>query len=108
MNHLFRELAPLSDEAWGQIDAEASRMLRHYLTARRIVDFTGPKGWEHSAEPTGRTQTLAPPPSAQVQARSRTVQPLVELRTEFTLPRTEIDAIERGARDADLDAVRNA
>jgi uncharacterized linocin/CFP29 family protein len=44
----------------------------------------------------------------EVQARARTVQPMVELRAEFTLARAEIDAISRGARDADLDSVRDA
>jgi uncharacterized linocin/CFP29 family protein len=107
MNHLFRELAPVPDDAWSEIDAEATRTLRHYLTGRRVVDFNGPKGWEHAAEPTGRTDTLAPPSSA-VQARARTVQPLVELRSEFTMARTELDAMSRGARDPDLDPVRHA
>jgi uncharacterized linocin/CFP29 family protein len=108
MSHLFRELAPVPAEAWEEIESEATRTLRHYLTARRIVDFAGPKGWEHSAEPTGRTATLAPPPSASVEALARQVQPLIELRVPFTIARTELDAIARGARDADLDPVRDA
>jgi len=108
MNHLHRELAPVSDGAWAEIEAEASRSLRHYLTARRVVDFNGPKGWEHSAEPTGRVDTLEPAPSPATTASTRRVQPLVELRTSFTLARDEIDAVDRGARDIDLDAVVTA
>ena len=38
----------------------------------------------------------------------RRVQPLVELRTLFTLERAEIDAVERGAPDADWDPVVDA
>ena len=38
MNHLLRELAPVSGEAWGAIDEEASRTLRHFLAARKVVD----------------------------------------------------------------------
>ena len=49
VNHLTRELAPVTDAAWAQIDAEATRSLTHFLAARRIVDFRGPLGWEHSA-----------------------------------------------------------
>jgi uncharacterized linocin/CFP29 family protein len=107
MNHLLRELAPVPDEAWQQIEEEATRTLRHYLTARRIIDFSGPKGWEHAAEATGRTTTLKAP-SSDVVASAREVQPLLELRASFTIPRAELDAISRGALDADLDPVRNA
>ena len=38
MNHLLRELAPVPSAAWEQIDEEATRTLRHFLTARRLVD----------------------------------------------------------------------
>ena len=44
-DHLRRELAPISDEAWGQIEDEARRTLRSYLAARALVDVTGPLGW---------------------------------------------------------------
>ena len=39
MNHLMRELAPVTDAAWAQIDDEAARSLTLYLAARRLVDF---------------------------------------------------------------------
>jgi uncharacterized linocin/CFP29 family protein len=107
MNHLLRELAPVPEEAWKQIEEEATRTLRHYLTARRIIDFSGPKGWEHSAEPTGRLNVL-PSPGPDVTASARQVQPLIELRSPFAISRAELDAIARGALDADLDPVRNA
>jgi uncharacterized linocin/CFP29 family protein len=107
MDHLHRELAPVSSEAWSEIESEASRTLRHFLTARKVVDFAGPKGWEHSAEPTGRADSVKTP-TGDVEAHVRRVQPLVELRAPFTLPRAELAAIERGARDADLDPVRDA
>ena len=38
----------------------------------------------------------------------RLVQPLVELRTPFALDRDEIDAVDRGAPDADWDPVVDA
>jgi uncharacterized linocin/CFP29 family protein len=49
MDRLRRGLAPISDQAWGQIDQEATRALRHFLTARSLVDFSGPRGSEYSA-----------------------------------------------------------
>lgn len=111
MNHLLRELAPVTDEAWGEIDAEAGRALREVLAGRRLLDVSGPHGWEHTAVPTGRTQDLAAPAPelvAGVQARVREAQPLVELRTPFQLRRDELDRLARGACDADLDPVRLA
>ncbi|HEY3239028.1 MAG TPA: family 1 encapsulin nanocompartment shell protein, partial [Acidimicrobiia bacterium] len=107
MNHLRRELAPISDDAWKAIDAEASRSLRHFLAARKVVDFSGPQGWEHSADVIGRTERIDGPVEG-VDAAVRSVQPLVELRTPFPLARADLDDIERGRADADLSAVVEA
>src|SRR2546423_7320077 len=107
MNHLRRELAPVSDAAWSQVDAEAARTLKHFLTARRLVDFVGPEGWAEGAVPRGRVEDVTQAPAG-IQARIRTVQPLVEYRAEFWLERAELEAIERGARDADVDPARDA
>ena len=38
MNNLHRELAPISDSAWAQIEDETTRTLKRYLAARRVVD----------------------------------------------------------------------
>ena len=105
MTHLRRADAPISAAAWAEIDAEATRTLEHYLSARKLVDFVGPLGWEASSLPLGRAVDLATPPVEGVAAAQRTVRPLVELRRELTLARREIDAIDRGARDADLGPV---
>ncbi|HET9762803.1 MAG TPA: family 1 encapsulin nanocompartment shell protein, partial [Casimicrobiaceae bacterium] len=58
MNDLRRDLAPVSDAAWAQIEAEAVRTLKTTLAARKLVDFTGPLGWEASAIGVGRTDRL--------------------------------------------------
>ena len=44
MNNLHRELAPVSEAAWAQIEEEASRTLKQYLAGRRVVDVHGPAG----------------------------------------------------------------
>lgn len=80
MNHLRRDLAPISDGAWAAIDAEAARTLRHFLAARKVVDFSGPLGWEHSADVIGRVERIEGPVEG-VDAGVRSIQPLVELRT---------------------------
>ena len=105
MNHLMRELAPVGDEAWEQIDEEATRSLKHYLAARRLVDFTGPLGWDHSSVDTGRIDVLAIGSLGAVEVARRRVAPLIELRSAFSLDRAELAAAERGANDVDLDAV---
>jgi uncharacterized linocin/CFP29 family protein len=107
VNHLRRELAPISDEGWVEIDDEAARTLKHFLTARRLVDFAGPEGWTKGAVPHGRVDDITEAPAG-IRARVRTVQPLVEYRAEFWVERAELDGIDRGARDIDLDPVRDA
>ncbi len=108
MNHLFRELAPISDSGWQEIEKEAKRTLKTLLAARKLVDFIGPLGWDTSAVGTGRSRDTEPPAHSKVQARLRQVLPLVELRVPFEMPRSELDAIDRGAKDPDTDAVIEA
>ncbi len=108
MNHLLRDLAPVPDEAWMQIDDEARRSLKHHLAARRLVDFSGPLGWEQSSVAVGRVEELSSGPVGEIEAARRTVLPLVELRAPFSLLRSELDAAERGATDLDLSAVIGA
>jgi len=109
MNHLFRERAPITPAGWAEIEKEAKRTLRTLLAARRVVDFRGPLGWGASDVEMGRADPIAAPPRGKdVQARLRRIQPLVELRIPFDVARAELDAIDRGARDPDLDAVTHA
>lgn len=108
MNHLLREHAPVTDAAWAEIDQEAKRTLDHFLAGRKLIDFTGPKGWEHPGEPTGKLEPAGTLQDGSVQARTRVVQPMVELRTVFELSREQLDAVDRGACDVDLDPVIDA
>jgi uncharacterized linocin/CFP29 family protein len=107
MNHLMREHAPISERAWHEIEHEASRTLKHFLTARRLVDVTSAEGWTTDAAARGHVEDVTEAPAG-IRARIRTVQPLVEYRAEFWVERAELEAIDRGARDADLDPVRDA
>lgn len=114
MDHLRRELAPISDKAWEQIELEATRTLRHFLAARPLVDFVGPLGWEHAAQPLGRVSALSSPAPApedvaeHVAVSQRAVQPLMEVRAPFEIPFDELDAIDRGVPDPDLSPVVEA
>lgn len=102
MNHLFRELAPITDAAWAEIDAEAKQHLTHYMAARRLVDFDGPHGWAHSAVSLGRAERRDDSPFENVTAASRQVLPLVELRRRVHLERSELEQVDRGAGDIDF------
>jgi uncharacterized linocin/CFP29 family protein len=108
MNHLRRELSPLTAHALELIEAEAKHALSTYLSARKLVEFSGPHGWQYSGVNTGRTREISLGAAADPSARLRVVQPLIELRASFDLPMREIDDIERGAPDPDLDAVVEA
>ena len=107
MNNLHRELAPISDAAWAQIEEEASRTLKRYLAARRVVDVEGPAGPALSAVGTGHLPRSRRPPTASSPA-SAIVKPLVELRVPFELDRQQIDDVERGANDSDWQPVKDA
>jgi len=103
MNTLFRDLAPITALAWEEIEKEATRTLKTMLAARRIVDFAGPQGFATSAVGTGRTLPIAAPPHGGIEARLRQNQPLVEIRAPFVLARSELEAVDRGASDLNLD-----
>lgn len=107
MNNLHRELAPISAAAWAAIEQEASRTLKRYLAARRVVDLDGPHGLAHSALGTGHVAPVASPGEG-VESRLRQVQPLVELRVPFELSRQAIDDVERGAEDSNWDPLKEA
>ena len=108
MNHLLRELAPVTEDAWTQIDEEATRSLKHFLAGRRLVDFSGPQGWGFAAVDLGRVESLSAGSFGSVETARRLVLPLVEVRAPFSLSRDELAAADRGATDVDLDAVRHA
>jgi uncharacterized linocin/CFP29 family protein len=107
MNNLHRELAPISDAAWADIEEETTRTLKRYLAGRRVVDVHGPGGVGLSAVGTGHLRTIATPGDG-VLARQREVKALVELRVPFELDRQEIDNVERGSDDADWQPAKDA
>jgi uncharacterized linocin/CFP29 family protein len=102
MNHLLRQLAPISDAGWELLDDEARERLQPSLAARRLVDFSGPHGWQHSATNLGRIEAVDSPAADGVSAAQRRVLPLVELRAEFSVSRSELADNDRGALDAGL------
>jgi uncharacterized linocin/CFP29 family protein len=107
-NHLLRGHAPISDTVWALIDEEARDRLGVALAARRLVDFAGPHGWEHSATNLGRTEPIAQAPCDGVTALRRRVLPVAEVRARFDVSREELQAGDRGAADVDFAALDRA
>jgi uncharacterized linocin/CFP29 family protein len=105
MDLLKRSLAPITSEAWEQIDDEARRVLKLHLAGRKLVDFSGPHGWQLGAVNTGRLKQLEPSSPDRVAHAIREVKPLIELRGSLTLQTLELDYAARGADDLDLDPV---
>jgi len=105
MDLLKRKLAPISSEAWEQIDDEARRVLKLNLAGRKLVDFSGPHGWHKAAVNTGRLKHIANAPVEEVGHAIRDVRPLMELRSQIVLDTLELDYAARGAKDLDLDPI---
>jgi uncharacterized linocin/CFP29 family protein len=111
MNNLHRELAPISDSAWAQIEEETSRTVKRYLAGRRVVDVHPPAGTGLSAVGTGHLRAITAPgtvPGKGMLARQREVKALVEVRVPFELERQQIDDVERGANDSDWQPAKDA
>ncbi len=104
MNHLLRGHAPLTDSNWKLLDDEARERLAGPLAARRLVDFVGPQGWEHSSTNLGRVESVEVGEEG-VKALQRRVLPLVEVRVDFTVSRAEMRDDDRGAVDVDLESL---
>ena len=107
MNNLYRELAPISEAAWAQIEEETSRTIKRYLAGRRVADVHGPEGTALAAVATGHQRAIEAPAEG-VTAQQREARSLVEIRVPFDLDRQMIDDVERGANDSDWQPAKDA
>ncbi len=106
-NILKRNLAPITETTWKEIENQAKMTLKQYLTARKIVDFNGPKGWDFNAVGLG-TLKISDQTAHGANWGIREVLPLVELRVPFKLNIFEMDNISRGLKNPELDPVAQA
>jgi uncharacterized linocin/CFP29 family protein len=106
-DNLHRELAPISTAAWAEIEQEARRTFAQHLAGRRVVDLAGPDGPGLSAVGTGHVREIAAPAEG-VLAKAREAQHIVELRVPFTVDRSAVDDVQRGAADSDWQPVKDA
>ena len=107
MNNLHRELAPISDAAWAQIEEETTRTLKRYLAGRRAIDVPAAGGTALPGVGTGHLHQISAPAEG-ILARQREIKPFVELRVPFELSRQTIDDVERGSDDSDWQPAKEA
>lgn len=107
MNLLRRELAPISDAAWEEIDEQAREIFHSLLSARKFVDVRGPEGWQFGAISKGRLH-VPKGQKGKLQYGIHEVQPLVEPRVNFSLDVWELDNAVRGSVDIDLQNLEEA
>jgi uncharacterized linocin/CFP29 family protein len=105
---LRRSLAPITDAAWEQINETASRVLKAQLSARTLVDFDGPHGWEFAAVNLGTLAVAKGGGKDEVPWGTRDVLPLIELRVPVVLNQMEMDNASRGRKNVDLGPLEEA
>jgi uncharacterized linocin/CFP29 family protein len=106
VNNLHRDLAPISEAAWTDLEQEARRTFTAHVAGRRVVDVSE-GDLALAAVGTGHLAAIDDA-AAEVQASVRIAQPLTELRVPFTVSRSAVDAVERGAKDADWAPLKDA
>jgi len=107
MDLLKRELAPLTEKAWEEIDARAEEVFDTQLTGRKAVHVEGPNGLEYNVISKGKLGIIKGD-KGEVRSSEYKVTPLIETRYTFELNRWEMDNLERGAKDVDLGPLENA
>lgn len=107
MDILRKSLAPISAKAWEEINETALEVLASVLSARKVVDVEGPKGWDFAAVSTGRIDVPANQKGG-VKYGIHQVLPMIEARIPFQLNIWELDNVARGAEDIDLGAMEDA
>ncbi|MBN2436315.1 MAG: bacteriocin family protein [Spirochaetes bacterium] len=108
MNLLRKEFAPLSEKAWEEINGAAKDTLLANLSARKFCDVKGPYGINHTCVNPGKLKISSGQKEGEVNTGIYDVMPLVEARKMFTLDIWDLDNLERGAVDVNLDSVVDA
>lgn len=102
----YRDLAPITNNSWKEIDERTTEVLKSYLSARKVVRVNGPFGLDFNAITEGRLENIVD--EGELCYGNYKVLPLTESRIEFEMDRWELDNIERGARDIDYEPLEKA
>lgn len=101
-----RNAAPISQRAWEEINSTARESLINFLSARKVLKVKGPYGKDKGGINEGRLESFVD--RGGVYMGNYKLKPFTETRVEFELNRWELDNIERGAEDIELDALEEA
>lgn len=106
---LYRDLAPITEDAWNEIDETAEEVLKSQLTARKVLNVVGPKGADFTVISEGRLADVEKKETkGNISYGNYQVRPLTEARVEFSMKRWELDNVIRGAKDVDYEPLEEA
>lgn len=109
MDILKRRSAPITAAAWEEIDSTAKDVIINHLSGRKVIEVNGPYGWDFTSVNEGRLVELdKQTKEGEVHTGTYKLKPLVEARVSFKLNKWELDNIERGSKDINLDALEEA
>ena len=108
MDILKRSLAPIFPAAWDEIDEQAKTVIKGVLAGRKVVDVTGPLGWNCDAVSEGTLSLVEESPVEDVSYGIRESLPLVEIRVPFTMSMWDLDDISRNSKTVDFTPVIEA
>ena len=103
---MYRELAPISEIVWQQIDERAKEVFLSTLKARKVVHVSEEKGSDFVAYNHGKLGEVTY--NDGVNCAPYVVTPLVETRVEFNLDRWELDNAIRGNKNIDFTNLEKA
>lgn len=105
MKFLNRETSPIATAVWAQIDAVFTTMLSQRLKLRSLVGFTSVP-FETDAVATGNLKTLTS--SKELTLSVRKPMAMVEIRYDFNLPKSIVEAFKRDKPDFDDSVFKQA
>ncbi len=108
MDIFKRNLAPIPQEAWDEINARAEDVINSFLTTRKSLKVDGPHGFSKTSISSGRLNLVDQKISKNVSIGLYDVKPLIETRIHFNLSRWELDNILRGTKDINLEPLEKA
>jgi uncharacterized linocin/CFP29 family protein len=107
MDILRRDSAQLSDAVWKELDEAAATSARNVMTARRIATFDGPRGWDYIATPLGTMKACETGDGKAVVCVPE-IALLAQIRADFSLPWSAVEAFERGGPALDTAPAEDA
>ena len=106
MNNLYRELAPITEDAWGEIETEATPTFERHIAGRRVADVSEPGGPAAAGISTGHLLDVIAPGDGCSAPSPR--QAAGAVTGALTVNRSDIDDVERGSQDSDWYPVKDA